>query len=80
MTYGCVHLTNRGRPHDGAVASHSAELVRGDCAASELKAPSSALRAPSPQGEKGSPRSRRENFAMGAHPEQADTVSFGSLT
>ena len=29
MTYGRVHLTNRGRPHDGAVASHSAELVRG---------------------------------------------------
>jgi hypothetical protein len=36
----------------GATVSHSAELVRGDFLWLESKAPSSALRAPSPQGEK----------------------------
>src|SRR5262245_29276436 len=37
--------------HDGADVSHLAELVRGTLL--RRKAPSSALRAPSPQGEKG---------------------------
>ena len=30
MTYGRVHLADHVRDLDGAVVSHSAELVRGD--------------------------------------------------
>ena len=52
MTYGRVHLANRMHNVEGADVSHWAELVRGDFF-SRTKAPSSALRAPSPQGEKG---------------------------
>ena len=47
MTYSRVRGALDLQAPDGAAVSHSAELVRGDFA------PSSALRAPSPQGEKG---------------------------
>jgi len=52
MTYGLVESPVRGFDHDSEAVSHAAELVRGDFLA-PVKAPSSALRAPSPQGEKG---------------------------
>jgi hypothetical protein len=42
MTYGRVRLANNKHDVRGAVVSHLAELVRGDFAARELKAPSSA--------------------------------------
>ena len=53
MTYGCGTLPIHMHSPAGAVVSHMAELVRGDLIVDEPKAPSSALRAPSPQGEKG---------------------------
>jgi hypothetical protein len=52
MTYGRVVYAADCRAGDGAAVSHLAELVRGNFL-SDAKAPSSALRAPSPQGEKG---------------------------
>jgi hypothetical protein len=51
MTYGRVHLAGRVQKPNGADVSHLAELVRGQLLG-PVKAPSSALRAPSPQGEK----------------------------
>jgi hypothetical protein len=53
MTYGRAHAANPELNSKGAAVSHLAELVRGEFPSSLLKAPSSALRAPSPQGEKG---------------------------
>jgi hypothetical protein len=41
MTYGRVLFARYGLKLDGAAVSHSAELVRGDFAAREPKAPSS---------------------------------------
>src|SRR5581483_2834908 len=52
MTCGCAAPPDRANDTDGAGVSHLAELVRGDSSA-KIKAPSSALRAPSPKGEKG---------------------------
>jgi hypothetical protein len=52
MTYGPMPFANHEQNRIEEAVSHSAELVRGDFAF-DLKAPSSALRAPSPQGEKG---------------------------
>ena len=52
MTYGRVRVASRVLNTEGADVSHTAELVRGDFALCR-QAPSSALRAPSPQGEKG---------------------------
>jgi hypothetical protein len=49
MTYGRVLCVIHTRVLDGAVVSHTAELVRGNSPC-HVKAPSSALRAPSPQG------------------------------
>ena len=53
MTYERVHSPLSAFNGDSAVVSHPAELVRGDLFSLRPKAPSSALRAPSPQGEKG---------------------------
>jgi hypothetical protein len=53
MTYGRVGFASQVQTLDGAVVSHSAELVRGSSCVVVAEAPSSALRAPSPQGEKG---------------------------
>jgi hypothetical protein len=58
MTYGRVRSESRVRSAEDADVSHLAELVRGDLPGS-AKAPSSALRAPSPQGEKGGGELRR---------------------
>jgi hypothetical protein len=52
MTYGRVRVAGSIRNGMGADVSHLAELVRGYSHAL-VKSPSSALRAPSPQGEKG---------------------------
>ena len=52
MTYGRGQLAHLAQSLNGAVVSHSAELVWGGLRPA-VKAPSSALRAPSPQGEKG---------------------------
>jgi hypothetical protein len=52
MTCGRVDLAQCRLDLTGAVASHLAELVRGTTFR-ESKAPSSGLRPPSPQGEKG---------------------------
>ena len=60
MTCGRAHQASGEHTHNGAAASHSAELVRGKFIRQFPKAPSSALRAPriksgagsSPQGEK----------------------------
>jgi hypothetical protein len=52
MSYGRVRDACCEHTINGATVTHSAELVRGNLFAS-MKAPSSALRAPSPQGEKG---------------------------
>src|SRR5690349_5782142 len=60
MTYGRRHLACAKGGVSKAAASHSAELVRGKCFASDREAPSSALRAPSPQGEKGSADARHK--------------------
>jgi hypothetical protein len=52
MTYGLAYFVDQRCNRGGEAVSHMPELVRGNftCAA---KTPSSALRAPSPQGEKG---------------------------
>ena len=50
MTYGCLQPSYW--TGEFAAVSHLAELVRGDFSSQPVKAPSSALRAPSPQGEK----------------------------
>jgi hypothetical protein len=42
MTYDRVHIANHEHAISGAVASHSAELVRGDLHREQAKAPSSA--------------------------------------
>ena len=52
MTYGRGARAGCVQDACGADVSHPAELVRGDLIV-KRKAPSSALRAPSPQGEKG---------------------------
>jgi hypothetical protein len=51
MTYGLVFFAQHIRDRIGEAVSHSAELVRGDFLLN-MKAPSSGLRPPSPQGEK----------------------------
>ena len=55
MTCVRVRCADRMQSLFGADVSHLAELVRGDFFPLPWKAPSSALRAPSPQGEKGNP-------------------------
>jgi hypothetical protein len=52
MTYGRGLDAENSRGAYGAGVSHLAELVRGDLPC-RVKAPSSGLRPPSPQGEKG---------------------------
>jgi len=52
MSYGRVRYARYEHTINGATVTHLAELVRGNLFV-RMKAPSSALRAPSPQGEKG---------------------------
>jgi hypothetical protein len=64
MTYGRVRFAQNPYGLDGAAVSHLAELVRGHFLV-RAKAPSSALRAPSPQGEKGPLRLPLESYIDG---------------
>ena len=65
MTYGRARIANHKHTLSGAAVSHSAELVRGAFFSLRVKAPSSALRAPSPQGEKGPLRLPLESYIDG---------------
>jgi len=55
MSYGRVRYARYEHTINDATVTHLAELVRGNLFV-RMKAPSSALRAPSPQGEKGRSR------------------------
>jgi hypothetical protein len=60
MTYGRGLDAENSRSAYGAGVSHLAELVRGDLPC-PVKAPSSVLRPPSPQGEKGRRYTSQDN-------------------
>ena len=76
MTYGRVHKANRVQTPHGAVVSHSAELVRGDSFAREVRPPHPPLRGTfSPRGEGPARRDYSDHHCRNHEPQLFSSIS-----